>query len=388
MPNSEDLGSAEKNGPGAGSGAAPIGGCAAAGGDDPIGRLRGRIDDLDAQVLKLLNERAALAREIGRLKGQGAKYRPDREAAVLDKTRARNTGPLSDEAAMRLQREVMSACLALEKPLTIAFLGPEGTFSHMAALKHFGSSALMAPKRSAKEALRAVETGECDMALIPVENSSSGSVGQHLDLLIDTPLAVTGEAQLRVRFHLMSKTGDALAVRTVTAHPQALAQCKGFLDERFGSAALLPAPSNAEAAKSAALCADGSVAALASDLAAEIYGLRVAARDVEDEANNTTRFLALGGAAPGPTGNDKTSLALSAPNKAGAMSRLLEPLSRHRVSMTKLESRPSRSGMWEYVFFVDVVGHREDPPLAAALEEISEVCPFVKVLGSYPAARM
>ncbi len=370
---------------------------AAAGQDnaEELARLRDEIDRCDDRILETLNERAALARRIGTLK-VGQAYRPEREAQVLLRIKERNPGPLSSETVALLFREIMSACLALERPITVAYLGPRGTFSERAALKHFGLAAEAVPTASIDEVFREVESRAADFGVIPVENSTEGAVGRSLDLMPQTPMKVCGEVIVRIHHNLMMKGAAARAaegphspadfahIRRVFSHGQSLAQCHEWLNTHLPNAERVAVSSNAEAARRAA--EETGAAAVAGDMAAGHYGLTILAANIEDEPNNTTRFLVLGDYQPRPTGRDKTSLVLSARNRAGAVYEMLTPFATRGVSMTKFESRPSRMAIWEYLFFVDIEGHREDPNVAAALEEVSRIAGFLKVLGSYPMA--
>jgi chorismate mutase/prephenate dehydratase len=359
---------------------------------DPLASLRGQIDALDDEILERLNARARLARQIGELKADGAAgdagkvaiYRPEREAQVLRRLKAANPGPLSGEVVARLFREVMSACLALEKPLSIACLGPHGTFSEAAAIKQFGHAAAVNPHATIDDVFRAVESGADDYGVVPVENSTEGAVGRTLDLMTGSSLSVCGEVVLRVQQHLMRHASGTAPVERVYSHAQSLAQCHEWLNRELALAQRIPVASNAEAARRAA--EDPASAAIAGELAAERYNLVIAHRNIEDEPNNTTRFWVLGRHAAGRSGHDKTSLVVGARNRPGAVHELLGPLARHGVSMTRLESRPARTGLWEYVFFVDLEGHRDDAGLSAALTELEHVAAFVRVLGAYPVA--
>ncbi|MBC8022116.1 MAG: prephenate dehydratase [Burkholderiales bacterium] len=348
-------------------------------------RLRDAIDRVDDSILEALNQRAKLAREIGALK-VGQAYRPEREAQVLRRIKERNPGPLSSETVALLFREIMSACLALERPITVAYLGPRGTFSERAALKHFGLAAEALASPSIDEVFRAVESAAADFAVIPVENSTEGAVGRSLDLMPQTPMKVCGEVVVRIHHHLMAKTKPAsLAdVKRVFSHGQSLAQCHEWLNSNLPKAERVAVSSNAEAARRAA--EEPGSAAVAGEMAAEHYGLEILASNIEDEPNNTTRFLVLGDYAPKPTGRDKTSMILSARNRAGAVYEMLTPFATRGVSMTKFESRPSRVALWEYLFFVDIEGHRDDANVAAALAEVEGIAGYLKVLGSYPVA--
>jgi chorismate mutase/prephenate dehydratase len=350
-----------------------------------LDRLRAAIDRVDEGILKSLNERATLARAIGTLK-VGQAYRPEREAQVLRRIKERNPGPLGDETAALIFREIMSACLALERPVTVAYLGPKGTFSERAALKHFGMAAEALPTPSIDEVFRAVESGAADFGIVPVENSTEGAVGRSLDLMPQTPMKVCGEVVVRIHHHLMAKTApkDFGDIRRVFSHGQSLAQCHEWLNANLPHVERVAVSSNAEAARRAS--EEAGSAAVAGEMAAEHYGLGILASNIEDEPNNTTRFLILGDYAPAPSGKDKTSMVLSARNRAGAVYEMLTPFATRGVSMTKFESRPSRVALWEYLFFVDIEGHRSDANVAAALEEVSGIAGYVKVLGSYPVA--
>jgi len=352
---------------------------------DDLKRLRDAIDSVDDGILEALNRRAKLAREIGGLKA-GQAYRPEREAQVLTRIKEKNQGPLSSETVALLFREIMSACLALERPVTVAYLGPRGTFSERAALKHFGIAAEAMATASIDEVFRAVESGAADFGVIPVENSTEGAVGRSLDLMPQTPLKVCGEVVVRIHHHLMAKSKPAsfADVKRVFSHGQSLAQCHEWLNANLPKAERVAVSSNAEAARRAA--EEAGSAAVAGEMAAEHYGLTILASNIEDEPNNTTRFLVLGDYAPKPSGRDKTSLILSARNRAGAVYEMLTPFATRGVSMTKFESRPSRVALWEYLFFVDIEGHRDDANVASALAEVEKIAGYLKVLGSYPAA--
>ena len=355
---------------------------------DDIDRLRKDIDALDGELLGLLQKRARLAQRIGALKNGAPAYRPERESEILRRVAAQAGAPLAAEAATRVFREVISACRGLEEELRIAYLGPEGTFSEQAVRKHFGGAVRAEPATSIDEVFRRSESGAAQFAVVPAENSTEGAVGRTLDLLLVTPLRICGEVELRVQQNLMAAGGAALgAVKRVYSHAQSLAQCAGWLNQNLPSAERVPVASNAEAAQRAA--GEPGAAAIAGEAAAARFGLQLLARAIEDDPNNTTRFLVLGNLDAGPTGRDRTSLVLSAENKPGAVHALLTPLAANRVSMTRIESRPSRamrSALWEYVFFIDVEGHQKDERVAAALAELRQKAPFLKVLGSYPVA--
>jgi chorismate mutase/prephenate dehydratase len=348
---------------------------------------RDQIDAIDEQLLKLVNERAQLAREIGNLKNGGQIYRPEREAQVLRRLLEHNTGPLSGEAVTAIFRSVMSNCRALEKEISVAFLGPLGTFSEEAANKQFGGLTSPVQCSSIDEVFRMVESGAVDYGVVPVENSTEGAVGRTLDLLMATSLRICGEIELPVHHNLLSRCERMQDIRLVYSHAQSLAQCHEWLHKHLPNVDVQAMVSNSEAARTVAesKAVDG-VAAIASKRASELFGLQLLGENIEDDPKNTTRFLVLATHDVASSGRDKTSLVISTRNQPGAMVQLLEPLSRHNVSMTKLESRPSRIGMWEYVFFVDIEGHREDAAVAKALAELQQRSSLLKVLGSYPAA--
>lgn len=345
--------------------------------------IRSQIDALDERLVKLLSARARLAQRIGKIK-QGAAYRPEREAQVLRRIAQINPGPLSGRALARVFTEVMSACRALEDAMTVAYLGPQGTFSQEAALKHFGGMVPTVPCSSIDEVFRQVESGAAGYGVVPVENSTEGAIGRTLDLLLTTPARVCGEVMLPVRQCLMGKAKKHAEIRKVFSHTQSLAQCQKWLARHLPHAEQIAMVSNAEAAQCAAR--DRHAAAIGSKTAAALYDLHLLARNIEDEAANTTRFLVIAEHDAAPSGKDKTSLILSTRNAPGAIHDLLTPLAANRVSMTRLESRPARTGLWEYVFYVDVDGHGQNANVAQALAELERKASFLKNLGSYPAA--
>lgn len=356
--------------------------------DEQLQQVRERINAIDAELLRLISERAACAQDVAKIKdahGEAVQYyRPEREAEILRRIKAENPGPLDGEEVARLFREIMSACLALEKPLKVGYLGPEGTFTQAAALKHFGHSVHAQPFGAIGDIFREVEAGACDYGVVPVENSTEGVVNHTLDMFMRSPLLIAGEVTLRIHHHLLSKTVDLGAVRRVYSHQQSLAQCRGWLDRYLPNAERIAVSTNADAAKLAASTLDA--AAVASEAAAELYDLDVLAQRIEDEPGNTTRFLVIGPEDSPPSGHDKTSMLLSCRNEAGGLHRLLTPLAEQGISMTRIESRPSRQGVWDYVFFVDVCGHRQSPKVAQALEQLKRAANLCKVLGSYPEA--
>ncbi|MDK2126000.1 prephenate dehydratase [Parachitinimonas caeni] len=353
--------------------------------DELLRQHRDAIDALDVEILRLINQRAEHARHIGEIKGGGLVYRPEREAQVLSRIKGLNQGPLPDESIAKLFREIMSACLSIERPLTIAFLGPDGTFSQSAAIKHFGHAAVTLACASIDEAFRVVEARSADYVVAPVENSTEGAVGRTLDLMLATPLSVCGEVVLRIHHHLLRREPSQTGIRRVYSHAQSLAQCHEWLNKNLpADVERVSVSSNAEAARLASL--DSDCAAIAGDAAAERFGLIKLADNIEDEPNNTTRFLVLGYHKTTPSGRDKTSIVMSAQNKPGAVHTLLSPLAENGVSMTKFESRPSRTGLWEYVFFVDVEGHADEAGVMRTLDQLRDKAAFVKVLGAYPVA--
>jgi chorismate mutase/prephenate dehydratase len=350
--------------------------------------VRTEIDSIDAQLLDLLNRRAGCAQQVGEIKAQhgeaGFIYRPEREAQVLRRIQEINPGPLSNDSVTWFFREVMSACLSLEQALGIAFLGPLGTFSESAATKHFGHAARLVPQISIDDVFREVEACHVDYAVVPIENSSEGAIGRTLDLLMNTPLKICGEVVLRIHQHLLSNETSFDRITKVYSHAQSLAQCHEWLNRSLPNAQRISMGSNAQAAQFAA--SEAGAAAIAGEAAAERYQLPKLASSIEDEPNNTTRFVVLGRQDAGPSGRDKTSLIMSAHNRAGALCTLLAPFSEAGVSMTRLESRPARHTLWEYVYFVDIEGHRDEPTVAAALAELGRRAAYLKVLGSYPVA--
>ncbi len=354
---------------------------------DDIAKLRAEIDALDSTLLGLVNQRAALARRVGEAKQGAPAYRPEREAEILRRMIAENPGPLPAERVTAVFREVISACRGMEQDIRAAYLGPQGTFSEQAVMKHFGRAVEAIPLASIDEVFRRAEAGDAEFAVVPVENSTEGAVGRTLDLLVSTPLKICAEIELRVHQNLMLKSGDMAGIKRVYSHAQSLAQCHAWLNQNLPNAERVQVVSNADAARRAA--EEPGTAAIAGQMASEHFGLTILARSIEDDPNNTTRFLVLGKIGTLPTGCDRTSLVMTADNKPGAVHALLSPLAANRVSMSRIESRPSRaakSALWEYLFFIDIEGHRDDERIANALAELAEQAPFLKVLGSYPAA--
>ena len=352
---------------------------------EDIKKIRDDIDRIDDELVSALNRRAELAKRIGGLKGGGAAYRPERETEILRRISLTN-GPLGADRLVAVFREIISACRGLEEAIRVSYLGPEGTFSEQAVRKHFGRAVEAMAEATVDDAFRRCEAGTVQFTVVPVENSTEGAVGRTLDLLLLTPLKICAEIELRVQQNLLSLSRDLRAVKKVYSHAQSLAQCNGWLTKNLPGAERIPVASNAEAALRASK--EEATAAVAGEAAGERYGLNILARSIEDDPINTTRFLVLGRLDPSPTGKDRTSLVMSAENKPGAVHALLSPLAEHNVSMTRIESRPSRarSSLWEYVFFIDVEGHRDDERVSKALASLAAKAAFLKVLGSYPAA--
>jgi chorismate mutase / prephenate dehydratase len=349
--------------------------------------LRGQIDAVDRDLLALLNRRAALALAVGELKKHEGSvvFRPEREAQVIDGLKNGNPGPLKNDSVAPIWREIMSACRSLETPTRVAYLGPAGTFSEGAALGYFGSSIVHVPCASIDEVFRTTSAGAADFGVVPVENSTEGVVARSLDLFLHTPLFIIGETSLFVRHNLLRRDNALAGIQAVLAHPQALAQCHAWLGANLPNAERRPVSSNAEGARLAAL--DPNLAGIASERAASQFGLHIVAPAIQDEAHNRTRFAIVTDPhrhpAPGVSGHDCTSLVVSVSNRPGAVHDMLVPLKNHGVSMTRFESRPARSGQWEYYFYIDIEGHPDEPRVSAALRELRAACAF-KVLGSYP----
>ncbi len=351
--------------------------------------LRIEIDQLDEQLLALISARANCATEVGAIKKESGEdecqfYRPEREASILRRVAEQNPGPLVDEEMARLFRQIMSACLAVERQLNIAFLGPAATFTEEAALKHFGHSVRTTAINSISEVFREVESGAANYGVVPIENSTEGVITHTLDNFTRSSLKIVGEVELRIHHFLLSRETDINKVTQITSHQQSLAQCRKWLDANMGAVTRKAVGSNAQAALIAQQQA--SVAAIASRSAAEKYDLNILASNIEDMPDNTTRFLIIGSNTVAASGVDKTSLLVSAPNKPGALYSLLKPFAEHNVSLTRIESRPSHSANWEYIFFLDLEGHVDDQPLKLALHELSEVSEMINILGSYPKA--
>ncbi len=355
--------------------------------------IRQQIDAIDEQLLLLFNQRAECAIQVAESKKLDLKdgetlefFRPDREAQVIKRIKDLNRGPLSDKEAGRLIREVMSACLALEQPLKIAYLGPEGTFTQAAALKHFGNSVDTVALSCIPDVFSAVQAGHADFGLVPVENSTEGVISHTLDMFIQSDLKVCGEVEVRIHHQLANLSKDPSDISKIYSHQQSFAQCRNWLDRNFPSIERIPVNSNAEAARIAAQ--DNHAAAICGVQAAEIFGLKICNNNIEDLANNTTRFMVIGNIHVEPSGMDKTTILMSAHNRPGSLLALLKPLADYSISMNKIESRPSPHRLWEYVFFIDIEGHQKDENVAKALAELKNQAALFKILGSYPKVEL
>ena len=354
---------------------------------DPLAEIRQRIDQIDKSLQDLVSERAACAAKVAEVKQQqgetGHFYRPEREAQVLRGVMERNKGPLADESIAGIFREIMAACLAHEKPLKVAFLGPEGTYTHSAAIKHFGNFIETQPVSSIEEVFRVVETESADFGVVPVENSSAGVINHTLDLFMDSSLMISGEVALRIRHNLLSRLDSLGKVERVYAHQQSLSQCNQWLDKNLPQAERIAMNSNAQAVLQAK---EKNAASIGGVLASELYDLPILRSDIEDMSDNTTRFAVIGKHRTPISGEDRTSLLVFVKNRAGSLFDLLKPLADRNISMSNIESRPSRQGVWDYVFFIDVDGHQDDDLVQQAIAEIEASSARVKVLGSFPKA--
>ena len=355
---------------------------------DPLADIRKRIDEIDISIQGLVSERASCAASVAKVKKQqgetGHFYRPEREAQVLRAVMERNAGPLTDESIAGIFREIMAACLAHEKPLKVAFLGPEGTDTHSAAVKHFGSQIETQPVESIEEVFRIVEADAANFGVVPVENSSAGVINHTLDLFMKSSLTISGEVALRIRHNLLSKMESLDKIKRVYAHQQSLAQCNQWLDKNLPDAERIAMSSNAQAVLKAN--ENESTASIGGMMAAELYDVPVLEADIEEEPDNTTRFAVIGQHLSPPSGEDRTSLLVFVNNKPGSLFDLLKPLADRGISMSNIESRPSRRGVWDYVFFIDIDGHRDDDVVKDAITEIEKASAMVTILGSYPKA--
>ncbi|MEM8817686.1 MAG: prephenate dehydratase [Pseudomonadota bacterium] len=353
--------------------------------------IRRRIDDIDTRIQGLISDRARLAQAVGESKGKLKSavdyYRPEREADVLRQVLERNDGPLRDEEMLRLFREIMSACLAQQEPLKVGFLGPEGTFTQNAVFKHFGHSVRALPFHTIDEVFQEVESGAADFGVVPIENSTEGSVNNTLDMFLTSPLKIGGEIELRIEQHLLGNEAGLTGIERVCAHEQSLAQCRGWLREYLPHVELIGMSSNAAGARRAR--DEAGTAAIGPDVAADVYDLKVLVSNIEDRADNATRFLVIGRDLLASSGRDKTTILISTSDTAGGsgvLYSLLKPLAESGVSMTRIESRPSRRKNWDYVFFIDLEGHATDPVVSDALAELEESSSLFRVLGAYPKA--
>jgi chorismate mutase/prephenate dehydratase len=364
-----------------------------------LDQVRADIDAIDQEIQALISRRAGCAQRVAAIKLEDTEsarvrgepeaevvyYRPEREAQVLRRIIERDPGPLAGASVAHVFREIMSACLALERPLQVAYLGPEGTFTQAASIKHFGHAAVCVPQPTIDTVFAQVQSGECNYGVVPVENSTEGMVSHTLDNFLDSPLKISGEVELRISHHLLVRAGtDGGAVQRICAHQQALAQCRNWLDRHYPNIEREAVSSNGEAARLAA--ATPGVAAIAGDMAAELYRLEAIAENIEDYPDNTTRFLVIGREEVPPSGQDKTSIIVSSRNKPGALFSLLDPFRRAGVSLTRIDTRPSRTEKWAYVFFIEFEGHLHDPGIASIVTELEEQSILLKPLGSYPRA--
>lgn len=354
-----------------------------------LAALRREIDDLDRQLVALISRRARIAQTVGQVKkASGAAeiiyYRPERERQVLENVARLNEGPLANQELQRLFREIMSACLALELPLEIAYLGPEGTFTQSAVFKQFGHSVSTQPKRAIGDVFKAVETGLCNYGVVPVENSTEGVVAHTLDCFVNSPLRICGEVKVRVEQNLISRSASLSTIERVYSHSQSLAQCRGWLAENLPNAELVSTNSNSEAVR--LVSENEHWAAIGGRMAADFFGVPVRFRNIEDEANNTTRFFIIGRQETGPSGRDKTSIVVATNNETGALYELLEPIKRLGCNMTKIESRPAKGAMWEYFFFIDIEGHQSEQRLQELFRTMRASSRLFRILGSYPVA--
>ena len=357
--------------------------------EQDLNKIRVRIDELDREIQSLISERAQCAQKVAEVKMRAGDealfYRPEREAQVLRAVKERNTGPLDENEMARLFREIMASCLALEQPLKVAYLGPDGSYTHMGALKHFGGSINGLPSAQIDEVFREVEAGNADFGIVPIENSTEGVISYTLDMLLHSSLVICGEVDLPIHHNLITQCEDLSEITKVYSHQQSLAQCRNWLNKNLSGVELIAVSSNSHAVT--LLKEDTTAAAIAGQVAADLYSVPVLNQNIEDQVDNTTRFIVLGKQAVPASGEDKTSLLVTMHNKAGALHGLLSSLADRGISMSKIESRPAQnSGVWEYVFFIDIQGHRDDPKVAEAITDLESKSAMLKVLGSYPVA--
>ena len=356
-----------------------------------LAEIRERINEIDERLQALINERAVFAQKVGIAKGELTQavdyYRPEREAEILRNIKERNEGPLRDEEMLRLFREIMSACLAQQEPLKVGFLGPEGTFTQNAVFKHFGHSVRALPFHTIDEVFQEVESGAADFGVVPIENSTEGSVNNTLDMFLTSPLKISGEIELRIEQHLLGQMSGLDNIERICAHEQSLAQCRGWLREYLPQVELIGMSSNAAGARRAR--DEAGTAAIGPDVAADVYDLKIMVNSIQDRRDNSTRFLVVGRKLLSPSGADKTTLLVSTSDTAGGagvLHTLLKPLADHKVNMTFIESRPSQRQNWDYVFFIDVEGHADESPLSDALQILEKESSLYRVLGAYPKA--
>jgi chorismate mutase/prephenate dehydratase len=349
--------------------------------------LRRTIDEIDEKILDLLNQRASLVIEVGHVKNAEKRdfHVPSREREIYERLTAKNRGPFPNEGLKSVFREIISASLALEAPMKVAFFGPKATFTHMAAMQHFGLSAELVPQKSIPAVFEEVEKGRAQYGVVPVENSTEGMVSHTLDMFMESDLKINAEVLLEIHHYLLSRTGRLEDVKKVYSHPQPIAQCRGWLADNLPNVPVVDVASTAVASQIAA--EDYSAAAIASEQAATLYDLKVVQARIEDQVNNFTRFLVIGKKVPEKGGDDKTSLMFSVKDEVGILYRMLEPFSKRGINLSKIESRPLKRKAWEYIFFLDLAGHISDPTVADAVKELKDCCQFVKILGSYPRTK-
>ena len=354
---------------------------------EKIDALRKKIDEIDNKMIDLLNERAKIVIDVGDIKKTEKLdfHSPSREREILDRLTTRNKGPFPQDALKAVYREILSSSLSLERPLKVAYLGPRATFTHMAGMQQFGLVAQYVPVENIRDVFTEVERGRADYGVVPVENSTEGVVNYTLDMFIDSDLKISAEVMLEVSQNLMNKSGKIGDIKKVYTHPQVPGQCRQWLEKNMTGVPIFDAPSTAKAADIAK--DDSSAGAIASEMAAVLYGLQIVAKKIDDSPNNFTRFLVIASKSPGRTGRDKTSIMFSIKDKVGALYSMLVPFAEMGINLTRLDARPSGRRVWDYVFFLDMVGHVEDEPVAKAIELLKHDCLFLKVLGSYPKSQ-
>jgi len=354
---------------------------------DKIQELRKKIDELDDKIIDLLNQRAKIVIEVGDIKKAEKLdfHSPNREREILERLTSRNRGPFPQDTLKAVYREILSSSLSLERPLRIAYLGPRATFTHMAGMQQFGLAAQYVPVESIKDVFGEVERGRVDYGVVPVENSTEGVVNYTLDMFIDSDLKITAEIMLEVSQNLMNRSGKLEDIGKIYTHPQVPGQCRQWLEKNVAGIQILDAPSTARAAEMAK--DDPGVGAIASEMAAILYGLQIVAKKIEDNPHNFTRFIVISRKPKGKTGRDKTSIMFSIKDKVGALHSMLKPFAEAGINLNRLDARPSGRQVWDYVFFLDIEGHIEEPKVAQAIEQLKKDCMFLKVLGSYPRSQ-